>query len=370
MKIGLNGTCFNQRPSGAKQRFVGIYSKLFELMPNDEFVIYEPSDCKIGDWFNSENVRSVKTPIPSEGRLKKYFLGINFWKSSLLNENFDIFESFNQPIIKPPNGITIQTIHDIRSISVSHSKWLNLISKYTHYRSIKKADHVLTVSSAMKKEILSFFPFAKVTYIFNGIDGDSYKNFSLEQINKVRDTLDLPPQFILSVGHFEDRKNYLNLIEAIRILKDKGKNFNVVIIGNDNGAKKHLEKIIQKYNLSDNVNLFSGLSDIEVACIYSQCNLFAFPSNYEGFGIPILEAMAANKPMILSDLPVFREITQDNALFFKGNDIDSICSAICKAMSDDKIFENFISNYSKRIHDFDFNNLALQLKSLYRSLHS
>jgi len=367
MKVGLNGTCFNQRPSGAKQRFVGIYSKLFEVMPNDEFVIYEPSDCRVGNWFNSPNVRSIKTPVPSEGRLKKYFSGINFWKSSLLNEKFDIFESFNQPIIKAPDGKTIQTIHDIRSLSASNSKWVNLVSKYTHSRSIQKADHVLTVSSAMRDEILEFFPDAKVSYIYNGINREVFKNLSLAQAEKVRKTFNLPSEFILSVGHFEERKNYINLVKAIKLLKEEGKNYYVVIIGNDNGAKKNLVKKIQEYNLLSNIHLFSGLSDIEVVSMYSLCSLFAFTSNYEGFGIPVLEAMAAKKPMILSDLPVFKEITQDQALFFNSQDIHSIASSINYAMSNTKIFNKFISNHEKRISDFDFHNLAIEMRDLYNS---
>jgi len=369
MKVGLNGTCFNQRPSGAKQRFLGIYSKLFEIMPDDEFVIYEPIDCRVGDWFNLPNVKSIKTPIPSEGRLKKYFFGMNYWQTSLLKEKFDIFESFNQPIIKAPDGRTIQTIHDIRSISVSKSQIVNLFSKYTHSRSIQKADHVLTVSRAMRNEILDFFPEAKVSYIFNGINAKIFQNLSSDVLEKVKKTFNLPTEFILSVGHFEKRKNYINLVKAINLLKNKGRNYNVVIIGNDNGAKKNLEKLIQRYNLSSNIYLFSGLSDTEVISIYSLCSLFAFASNYEGFGIPVLEAMAAKKPMILSDLPVFREITQDQALFFNSQDIDSIASSIDEAMSNTEIFKKFNLNHEKRMCDFDFHNLALQMKDLYNSFN-
>ena len=276
MKIGLNATCFNQRPSGAKQRFVGIYSKLFTLMPNDEFVIYEPSDCMVGNWFESPNVKSIQTPIPSEGRLKKYLLGINYWRSALSNKKFDIFESFNQPMIKAPTGRTIQTIHDIRSLSASSSKLVKLVSKFTHARSIKKADHILTVSNSMKQEILEFFPAAQVSFIHNGINREIFENLSSSQLEHTDKTFNLPAEFILSVGHFEERKNYINLIKAIQLLKQQGKNYHVVIIGNDNGAKKNLEEVIKRYNLSENIHLFSGLSDIEVASVYSLCKLFIF----------------------------------------------------------------------------------------------
>ena len=75
MKIGLNGTCFNSRPSGAKQRFVGLYGNLFEQMSDCEFIVFEPSDTKMDSWFKThDNVTFKQTIIPSEGRIKKFLL--------------------------------------------------------------------------------------------------------------------------------------------------------------------------------------------------------------------------------------------------------------------------------------------------------
>ena len=79
MKIGINATCFNNRPSGAKQRFIGIYSKLFPRMKNDSFIVYEPVDCSISEWFDHyDNVTYVQTPLSSERRYQKYFHSIIF----------------------------------------------------------------------------------------------------------------------------------------------------------------------------------------------------------------------------------------------------------------------------------------------------
>ena len=79
MKVGLNATCLNDRPSGAKQRFIGIYRELVALAPEVHFVIYEPSDCDVGKWFaGSQNVTAIKTPIPSEGRALKALRGLGY----------------------------------------------------------------------------------------------------------------------------------------------------------------------------------------------------------------------------------------------------------------------------------------------------
>ena len=103
---------------------------------------------------------------------------------------------------------------------------------------------------------------------------------------------------------------------------------NLVIVGNDSGERKAIQERIDSAKLSANVTFLSGLSDLEVRCAYKLCSLFVFPSSYEGFGIPILEAMAAGCPMVLSDIPVFREITQDKGVYFPHDDVEAMAAAI------------------------------------------
>ena len=170
MKIGLNATCFNNRPSGAKQRFIGLYSQLFKIMHDDEFIIFQPSDCCLKKWFNQSNVRFLSTPIPSEGRILKYLQGSIFWKSLLKTEKLDMFECFNLPSILNPSGSTIQTIHDVRSLHINSIFIEKIISHYVHDKTVKRTDKIITVSETMKFEILNFFPNANVEILYNGID--------------------------------------------------------------------------------------------------------------------------------------------------------------------------------------------------------
>ena len=82
MKIGLNATCINDKPTGAKQRFLGIYGELIKRLTEAEFVIYEPIDCRVGDWFgNAPNVSVKRTSLPSEGRMRKFVNGFSYWNN-------------------------------------------------------------------------------------------------------------------------------------------------------------------------------------------------------------------------------------------------------------------------------------------------
>ncbi len=369
MKIGLNATCFNDRPSGANQRFVGIYGELIKRLPEAEFVVYEPLDCRVGDWFDgAPNVSVRRTPLPSEGRGHRLLYGLGYWPSALRGEGFDLFERFNLPIVKPASGRSLQTIHDVRGLRPERGALARAVFSRFIERSLKATDQVITVSETMKDEILGFYPGLPISVIYNGLDASKFEPVSESELSVVRRKFSLPQEFILSVGHFEKRKNYLRLIDAVARLRDCGRSCALVIIGNDSGERKAIEERVRAANLSGSVKILSDLNDQEVSCAYQLCSLFVFPSSYEGFGIPILEAMAASRPMVLSDLPVFREITQDKGVYFPHDDVESMALAIENVLSSSSERARLVEYGNERVKAFSFPSLAAQVERLYRSL--
>lgn len=369
LKIGLNATCFNDRPSGAKQRFVGIYGELVKRLPDTEFVIYEPVDCQVSAWFDgAPNVFARHTPLPSEGRARKFIGGLKYWHSAMSREHFDLFEGFNLPLVRSPSGRTLLTIHDIRGLRPESGVLDRMVFKSVLTRSLKAADHVITVSESMKNEILSFYPDVPISVIHNGLDTYKPDFVTLADLQEFRRKFALPEVFMLAVGHFESRKNYLRLIDAIALLRDRGRSCSLLIIGNDSGERKAIEERIASVNLTGYVKILSGVSDQEVRCAYKLCSLFVFPSSYEGFGIPILEAMAAGCPMVLSDIPVFREITQDRGVYFSPQDVESLACEIERVLSSESECARLVEYGNNRVQDFSFKSLAAQMECLYRSV--
>lgn len=368
MKVGLNATCINDRPSGAKHRFIGIYRELVKRLPDVEFVVYEPADCRVASWFNgAPNVSARRTPLPSQGRARKYLAGLRYWPTALTRETFDIFECLNLPLIKAPTGRTLLTIHDIRGLRAESSAWERMAFRTVLSRSLKAVDHVITVSESMKKEILSFYPDVAISAIYNGLDVGEFDRVSAADLSEFRRKFELPEGFVLAVGHFESRKNYPRLIDAIALLRDRGRSCSLVIIGNDSGERKAVEEKVASLNLAAGVKILSGITDLEVRCAYKLCSLFAFPSSYEGFGIPILEAMAARRPIVLSDIPVFREITQNEGVYFPPHDVNLMAQAIEKTLSREDERARLIAYGAERIQAFNFLSLAAQVEKLYRS---
>ena len=369
MKVGLNATCLNDRPSGARQRFVGIYGALVQQLPEVEFVVFEPVDCRVGNWFvNAPNVSFRQTPLPSEGRWQRLADGFGYWRKAFAQERFDLFEGFNLPLVHCPHGQTVLTIHDIRGVNPDTPFFEHIAFNLTLRKSLGAADHVITVSEAMKSDILAFRTDTRVSVVHNGLEPLLFDFVTKSDLQVMRQKFALPQEFLLAVGHFERRKNYMRLIDAMAHLRERGSVCNLVIIGNDSGERLQIEKKIASLNLSGNIRILSGLSDLEVRSAYKLCSLFVFPSAYEGFGIPILEAMAAGVPMVLSDIPVFREITQNKGVYFPNNDSVRMADAIENMLGSKNKRNQLIEYGYQRVRDFRFPALASQIKYLYQSL--
>ncbi|MEF2072047.1 glycosyltransferase family 4 protein [Consotaella aegiceratis] len=369
MRVGLNATCFNRRPSGASQRFAGIYGELVRSSPDTEFVVYEPADCHVAAWFaDATNVTVRRTPIPSQGRVRKVANLLRFSAGGFSRDGLDLLEGFNLPFLSMRRGANVLTIHDTRRL---HADWPVLERKvYSRIlaRALSAADRIITVSQTMRQEILNFQPRAEVSVVYNGLEAQAFELSTEDEQSAVRCKFGLPSEFVLAVGHLERRKNYLRLIEAIALLRDRGRSVPLVIVGNDSGYGTLIRQAVNAAGLTNSVWILSALSDREVRNMYSLCSLFVFPSSYEGFGIPILEAMAAGKPMVLSDIAVFQEITEGKGLYFSPDDADAVATAIEFALSSPSSSQLLVSYGRERVRDFGFPELAQRIAALHASL--
>ncbi|MCB0198202.1 MAG: glycosyltransferase family 4 protein, partial [Anaerolineae bacterium] len=187
-------------------------------------------------------------------------------------------------------------------------------------------------------------------------------------IEEVRKRLDLPQRFLLAVGHLETRKNYARLIEAFALLAERYGELGLVIVGNESGEGKGIAARIRCLGLEGRVCLLHDVNDEELAAIYALSCMVVFPSTYEGFGIPVIEAMAASRPLACSDIAVFRELTEGQAAYFDPLDSAAMASAIGALLTDKQRQKTFTDYGVKRLASFSFPNLARQIEAIDRSL--
>ena len=364
-RIGINATSLNDRPSGARHRFVGLYGALFRANPNHDYWIYEPRDCRVASWFGGlANVRGIATPLLSHSRWQRALAGLFFWPPRLAEDRLDLFEALHLPLVRAPECPTLLTIHDARPVLPEVPAARRLLYRHVLRSALRRADQVITVSNAMRAELLAIEPSARIVTIYNGLDPAPYRRVMTSTIHPFGQ----PRDYLLAVGHFEPRKNYARLIAAFAMQREAYPSLGLVIVGKDGGTFENAVSLVERSKLGAHVRLLHDVDDEGLVGLYCGAKMVVFPSTSEGFGIPLLEAMAAGCPLAVSGLPVFRELTQDRGRYFDPFDPASISSAVGGLLESPDSQRQLADYGARRVKDFGFDKLASQLEAVHDRL--
>ncbi len=253
----------------------------------------------------------------------------------------------------------IMTVHDLSFLK--NPSWYSR-TYYWYYRfmtplAVKTSQHILTVSEFSKNEILGFYPFLKaekITVVYNAIDRQLFKP------NTQHPTPNTQHPFVLCVSSIDPRKNFARLIEACQGLTGA----KLYIVGKYNRV---FSQQMQLDTTSDHIQFLGRVSDEELVRLYNQAACFVFPSLYEGFGLPPLEAMACGCPVLVSDIPVEREVCGDAALYFNPLDSKNILHTITQYLNDaDVIKEKMRQKGYENVTRFSWERSAKVLMNLVK----
>jgi len=225
----------------------------------------------------------------------------------------------------------IMTVHDLAFLK--NPSWYSR-TYYWYYKfmtplAVKTSQHILTVSEFSKSEILGFYPFLKpdhISVVYNAINKELFKPLAsdLSPLNS--------EPFVLCVSSIDPRKNFVRLIEACKGLT----NAKLYIVGKPNHV---FNQQIKFDTTSDHIHFLGRVNDEELVRLYNQAACFVFPSLYEGFGLPPLEAMACGCPVLVSDIPVEHEVCSDAALYFNPLAPDEILHAITQYLNNANVIK-------------------------------
>jgi len=273
------------------------------------------------------------------------------------------FPHINIPLYVPENLIV--TIHDLRPFTEywDRSYFKKKIYEWYFNRGIKNAKKLITDSKHIKEEILKDFPKIefKMKVIYPFID-DKFLNKSdnKNQYNKI-----VTGDYILFIGSRKKHKNLSQLIYAFNSIKDIFPCLKLVIAGKKDSKEDEVDLLKEKLNIKDRLIDIISPNDEKILCLYKHAKIFIFPSLYEGFGLPPLEAMAYGIPVIVSNIPVLKEICGNAAYFVDPYSSESIAQGIYKVLYDDNLKESLIEKGKKRINDFNSDKLINQYIKVY-----
>ncbi len=349
------------------QRFGGVTRYFADLMynlPDGEFAFDMPIRyCENHYITETYGRKCEKITFPNNYRIRRRIYQIInkhiAWKSVKFDE-YDIFHPtyFNPYFLKPLKHRQkpfVLTIHDmtferypqdvlIYDRTIPHKK-----------RLIAEADHIIAVSENTKRDIVELLGTdpSKITVVHHG-----YKPvaFAAPQIFD---------RYVLYVGERKGYKNFLPWLSAIRPIFNLDPNLKIVCTGSTFTTSE--QKLFRKWNIADRLVHISA-NDAEMASLYKYALCFVFPSHYEGFGIPILEAFANGCPVCLSNASCFPEVATDAALFFNPNDAQSMQDSLKELLVSPSLRDELRLKGSERIKDFTLEKMVERTCDVYRKL--
>ncbi len=303
----------------------------------------------------------------------KYFRKIILYVKSIITQSkFDIYWEPNfipQSDIKALKIVT--TVHDLSFILQPEWHPKDRIKYFNTYffKNIERSDRIITVSKFIKNEIIEHLGFneKKISVIYNGVDHEIFKVYDQKILQITKSTLNISKHFILFVGSVEPRKNLILLLEAYSLLdKTIKKKFNFLLVGFKGWNNTKVMDIIKREE--QYIQYLGYLSDQELAHVYNLASLFVYPSHYEGFGIPPIEAMACGTPVIVSNAASLPEVCADAALYCDLYDANDLKEKMTDILTHTKLSEQLRIKGLKHAKQYSWEKSATQHHELFQSL--
>lgn len=281
----------------------------------------------------------------------------------------DVYHFFNYIVPPRISGKVITTIHDSSFLLFPETlakRNLERIRKDIDY-SIQRSDRIIAVSENGKQELMQLLGIdeKKIRVVYNAASPVS-SNQTLAEIQK---KFHFEHPYILYVGNLEPRKNIPSLIQAYRKLKiEKKLPFHLVIAGQKGWRYESIFETVQKLSLENEITFTGYVSDEDKAALYKNASLFVFPSLYEGFGIPIIEAMSAGVPVVCSNTSSMPEVAGEAALLVSPENIEEIAEAMERLLTDFSLRKEKIRLGTLQASKFSWASSAKKLIEVYEEL--
>lgn len=337
LRIGVDVSMLSEQPTGIGRYTYEILSR--SVSKGHEWFLYSHRPLVIGDWTH-KNVHLRTSHMPKRILRMLWMQTVVPFLAS--RDNLDLFWSpaHRLPSFLPHNMAKVVTIHDLvwkyaGDTMRPLNKWLDatLMPK-----AVRIADKVITVSNHTANDLLKEMPYAegKIFPISLGVSNlkSASKLSSLESIG-----VDKP--YFLFVGTLEPRKNLVGLIEAYsKLPKEVRSSALLVIVGGKGWGGVDIVSIASMFGVQDSIQVLGYVTDAQIATLYTFAIFLAMPSFYEGFGLPLLEAMSRGTPVLTSNCASMPEVAGDAGLLVDPHDVGSISKALYTMLIDKTLLKN------------------------------
>lgn len=364
MKIAFDGKRFFQNTSGLGNYSRDLVRILATGFPDNDYLIFNKNETSNGAAIlQLPNVNFVPT---TKGYLARQLkMGID-----AQNAGAEIFHGLSGELPLKWNSKPIKkivTIHDL--IFLRYPKYYPFIERKIHLwkfrKSARQADLIIAISEQTKRDIIEFLhvPEDRIEVVYQGCHQAFKENQGEQVLNSVKAKYGLPDRFILNVGTIEERKNLLNIVKAVN-----GTEIPLVVIGRKTRYFNKIRKFLKKNKLENQVHFLENVSMDELAAIYKLADIFVYPSFFEGFGIPVIEALFSGTPVITSNVSCLPEAGGENSVFIDPNNFKDISAKINFLWNNRSERDRRAEKGLQFVQKFSDDTISKQLMSLYKGV--
>ncbi|PCJ83420.1 MAG: mannosyltransferase [Flavobacteriales bacterium] len=351
----------------------GLIEMLLKYHPENQYFLYTTKSVNNSqiEFLKNYSNHIVKTP---SGLVEKQMKSAwrTFWLTKQLEKDrVDLFHGLSHEIpvgIQKTNIKSVVTIHDL--IFMRFPENYPAIDRKIYLEKIKhackNANRIISISQQTKREIVDFINIdeQKIDVVYQCCDVQFKRNASEEEKQSVQKKYGLTEDYILYVGTVEKRKNLLHIVKAISLLKNKSAK--LVVVGRHTAYVKMVKEEINKLQLAERVQFIENADFADLPAIYQLANIFVYPSIFEGFGIPILEALHSEIPVITSKGGCFPEAGGANSIYINPENPEEIAKAIDRVMENSDLKKIMIEKGLEHARQFSEEKIASEITKVYQ----
>ncbi|QII11037.1 putative mannosyltransferase B [Candidatus Kuenenia stuttgartiensis] len=371
MNIGINALSIRNQYAGIGVYTINLIKALSQIDRNNRYVLFLNPENYHGFKVEQDNFENVLVHAP----FHKYYIWEQIYLPFVLKKKkIDILHGPRNVLPLLCKIKSVVTIHDLAFLLFPEVMKFNPFNYWSVFvkRSAVKADHIISVSESTKKDIVRLYNISdhKITVTHEACN-NSFKRIEDESaLKRISQKYELPERFILYVGTIEPRKNLNVVLEAMDILKKNNLNIKLVIVGKKGWLYAGFFDTLQSLGLGNNV-IFTGYVPAEdLPGIYNLAEIFVYPSKYEGFGLPLLEAMSCGVPVIASNISSIPEVLGDAGTLVRPDDPKEFAHKIYELLTDKEIRVKMSSKGFERTKSFSWEKVAQKTLTVYENINT
>lgn len=371
MRIG-----FDAKRAFANKTGLGNYSRfvLDALLTNEKdqtCLAYTPKNkTNLFPDFPQNNIRLPQTFL--DKKLAAYWRYASI-THQLKADNIEVFHGLSNEL---PQGLqkagikSVVTIHDLIFERLPHlfKPIDRLIYRHKFQSACRRADSVIAISEQTKRDLIELYNVSsdKIRVVYQDCNPIFKQPVEKDKRDEIRSLYDINGPYILCVGTLEERKNQHRLVEAFAHVASN--DFQLILVGKPTSYTPKILEYIQKYNLESKVRILNNVPTDHLPALYQEAELFAYISIYEGFGIPILEALHSGTPVLAAKGSCLEEAGGPGGLYANPYQKEDISHQLNKLITDAALRKHLVEAGKQHISQFSGENIARQLVDLYKNL--